>query len=211
MAEDLGNVRLNTKVESVIRRTDGKDTIIDITAGGETDRYKALIIATDLQAALNYLDAGTEEKALFQQVINYNYYIHLVEAESSYPGGSFLFLDEYGAAPTIGHMTALINRPYSQGLWTTGQLLPWDSTLDDLNEFLVQDFKDLQADVGQTIVQKQWTYFPHVNSKSLDAGFYPRLKALQGNNNTFYVGGILNFETVESTAAFAKYLMEEKF
>ena len=40
---------------------------------------------------------------------------------------------------------------------------------------------------------------------------YDRLEALQGHRKTFYVGGLLNFELVETIVEYSKALVEQKF
>jgi hypothetical protein len=40
-------------------------------------------------------------------------------------------------------------------------------------------------------------YFPHFDSAQLSAGWYGKLKALQGTKNTYYASGLNGFETVE--------------
>ncbi|MCW5318113.1 hypothetical protein GTQ43_31480 [Nostoc sp. KVJ3] len=57
----------------------------------------------------------------------------------------------------------------------------------------------------------KWTYFPHVTSEAMQAGFYDRLEAMQGQQKTFYVGGLLNFELVETIVEYSKSLVEKNF
>lgn len=57
----------------------------------------------------------------------------------------------------------------------------------------------------------KWPYFPHVTSEVMQAGFYDRLEALQGQRKTFYVGGLLNFELVETIVEYSKSLVEKNF
>ncbi|MFW7380812.1 MAG: FAD-dependent oxidoreductase [Oligoflexus sp.] len=211
LGESLRDVRLQSEVTQVRRLTKLDHTVIEVTANGVIDEFDYVIIATDLQAARQYLDVNMEESQLFSMVKNYNYYIHLVAAELTENPGTMIFLDEYGRKESIGHMTALINRQAAPMIWTTGQLFPWQANEDDLFSYLNHDFAALGGAIHQVIDRWQWTYFPHVLNDDLRAGFYPRLAALQGKNRTFYIGGILNFETVEGTAAFAKNLIEDQF
>ncbi|MCG6136918.1 MAG: hypothetical protein MET45_20155 [Nostoc sp. LLA-1] len=57
----------------------------------------------------------------------------------------------------------------------------------------------------------QWPYFPHVSSEAMQAGFYDRLEALQGQRQTFYVGGLLNFELVETIVEYSQHLVKKNF
>ena len=55
-----------------------------------------------------------------------------------------------------------------------------------------------------------WPYFQHV--RHTDFGkFYAGLEALQGQNNTYYVGGATNFELIEPILEYAKALVDREF
>lgn len=56
-----------------------------------------------------------------------------------------------------------------------------------------------------------WAYFPHVPVAAVDKGFYSELDGLQGTNRTFYCGGLLAFELVETIAEHAHKLVETHF
>lgn len=72
-------------------------------------------------------------------------------------------------------------------------------------------------DIGAKDPQKHafsnddWAYFPHVPYPAVDAGFYSELEGLQGENRTFYCGGLLAFELVETIAEHAHNLVERHF
>lgn len=57
----------------------------------------------------------------------------------------------------------------------------------------------------------EWPYFPHVFVESMQQGFYKGLEAQQGVNNTFYVGGLLAFELVETIAEYSRNLVKTHF
>lgn len=212
LAQDLGQVRTGAEVTQVVRRQTASGYEIDITAQGETETYEALIVSADPKTALNFLDATAAELELFSQVRSYPYVIHLFEAQGlPYQDGTMVFLDAYGTADTKGHVTAFVNRPKANYVWTSGQIMTWDMSIDESTAMLRQDLADLGGQVGEIYQRIQWNYFPYADSQSLRNGFYSKLKTLQGQNNTWYVGGVMNFETVESTAAFAKNLVNRNF
>ena len=43
------------------------------------------------------------------------------------------------------------------------------------------------------------------------AGYFDRIEALQGQQNTYYAGSLLSFETVEDAVAYSKKLVERFF
>jgi hypothetical protein len=57
----------------------------------------------------------------------------------------------------------------------------------------------------------RWPYFQHVHEDTMRAGFYTDLEALQGKQNTFYVGGVTNFELIEPIVRYAKHLVARHF
>ncbi|MFT5351188.1 MAG: hypothetical protein ACI9MF_002009, partial [Gammaproteobacteria bacterium] len=67
----------------------------------------------------------------------------------------------------------------------------------------------------------RWDYFQHVKTdvmmgeKNADntrkPGWYTRLEKLQGEQNTYYVGGATNFELIEPIASYTQNLVREKF
>jgi hypothetical protein len=212
LAQDLGNVRTGAEVTQVIRRKTAAGVEIDITAQGQTETYDALIVSADPKTALKFLDATADEAELFTQVHSYPYVIHLFEASGlPYKDGTMVFLDAFGTADTKGHVTAFVNRPRARQVWTAGQIMTWDMSLEETTELLREDLALLGGEVGEIYQRVQWNYFPYADSAALRDGFYRKLKALQGQNNTWYVGGLLNFETVESTAAYARKLVNTSF
>ena len=75
-------------------------------------------------------------------------------------------------------------------------------------------FEDLVAmgarDI-RVIAAKTWSYFPHVSTDDIRAGFYDSMSALQGRYGTYYVGSVMNMETVEHTAQFSAQLVDRCF
>ena len=56
-----------------------------------------------------------------------------------------------------------------------------------------------------------WAYFPHFSPGDVEAGIYNQLDNLQGGNRTFFAGGLLAFELVETIAEHAHYLVQKHF
>ena len=108
-------------------------------------------------------------------------------------------------------MTGLYNQFANDDVWTAGQLGSWDMDRDVIKGILKKDVAALGGEVDEILVQQTWSHFPHVKTKDLDEGFYQRMEQLQGISGTYYIGGIMNFDSVEHTARFAKNLMRRKF
>lgn len=58
---------------------------------------------------------------------------------------------------------------------------------------------------------RRWLYFQHVDTDSLNDGWYSKLEDLQGQQNTYYVGGATNLELIEPIALYAKHLVSRHF
>lgn len=57
----------------------------------------------------------------------------------------------------------------------------------------------------------RWPYFQHVTPEVMASGFYDRLEDLQGHRNTYYTGGLMNFELVEQIIAYGRDLVARYF
>jgi hypothetical protein len=91
------------------------------------------------------------------------------------------------------------------------QMAPPGTNRDELTEILKNDVEQLGGKFVDVITQKHWRYFPRVGTEDLRAGFYKRLDELQGQRGTYYIGAVLNFETLENTVDFAKKLILKHF
>ena len=67
-----------------------------------------------------------------------------------------------------------------------------------------------QRAAGQYHTFDCWPYFQHVSHTDFGK-FYAGLEALQGQNNTYYVGGATNFELIEPILEYAKALVDREF
>ncbi|MEW5800732.1 MAG: FAD-dependent oxidoreductase [bacterium] len=212
VAADLEDVRLNHTVEKVKRNDSGNSASIEVTANGLTETFDRIIISSDLKESLNFIDASEEEQELFSQVQSNNYNVHIVRADGiPYQVGTMVLLAKNTVPESIGHIMAIVGRETSPGVWTSYQLAPWGTSSDDIANLLQEDVKQLGGHVESIIIQKRWSYFPHVKSQSLYDGFYDRMEALQGKNGTYYIGGIMNFEAVENTCEYAEKIVATYF
>ena len=212
VAADLPDVRLHQEVTDVRRYFDGTGIKIAITAGGHTEIFDRLLISSNLYAAMEFLDETPEEASLFSRIQSYSYYIHQFHAtDIPYADDAMIFVTRNNVPETIGHFTAMISRSTVPGFWTTGQLVPWNTPVQDVVDLVSQDVQEIGGSLSSLVVQQPWNYFPHVKTTDLQQGFYQRLEALQGLNGTYFIGGLMNFEIVENTALHAKTLVHEFF
>ena len=57
----------------------------------------------------------------------------------------------------------------------------------------------------------RFTYFQHVTPEAIGKGYYKALQDMQGKDNTFYVGGVTDFELIEPIVQHSKYLVNKYF
>lgn len=52
-------------------------------------------------------------------------------------------------------------------------------------------------------------YFPHPLTEALESGFFQKFDDLQGKSRQFYVGGLFNFELVQSSMEHGRFIVEK--
>jgi hypothetical protein len=75
----------------------------------------------------------------------------------------------------------------------------------DLYRLLGSEYK------GQYYTYDRWTYFPHVSVDMFKEGFYDSLEGIQGDNKTFYTGGLMAFELIEPIVNYSDCLVKKYF
>jgi hypothetical protein len=207
IAGDL-HVETNTEVESIKRNIAGTELNeglkIEIVANGKTRVFDRLIISSPLDETLHYLDVSDEEKQLFSKIVNTDYYVTLFKGEGF---SKSLFVRDHIYPSTKGKTVAIFCKHCDSNVYTGYQICPPDTHPDELIEILKNDVEKLGGRFDEVITQKNWRYFPRVDTEALRAGFYERLDELQGQRGTYYIGAIMNFETLENTVDFAKKLV----
>lgn len=56
-----------------------------------------------------------------------------------------------------------------------------------------------------------WYYFPHVGSKDYADGWYEKVEAMQGKDNTYYAGEVMAFGDMEETVEYSRDLVRRFF
>eukprot|EP00889_Picochlorum_renovo_P005070 jgi/Picre1/32100/NNA_007448.t1 len=211
VGESLKDARLNSKVTSIQRTMEGNATRIQVDVDGVTEVYDYLILTPNLRDALDYLDANEQEVELFTQVQSYDLLVQLTKTTTSTEWPTTVFFNQYGTPNTSGHVVGMRNGIADDNVWCSGQINQQNASLEQMDVLHRKDFVAAGLSPVETVKQVSWNYFPHVDGKSLASGFYPKIDALQGNQNTFYLGSVFGFETVMGTADFANTLILKKF
>ena len=222
---DSLTVRYNAEVTKITRFKDGNQDKIEITACGQTKFFDRVIISAPLELAHHFMTLSEKEASLFKKIRNFEYYVTLIKLKKSLnkdpnlpdqplTGGVI----DHIYPDTIGHIVCVLKSMHNdENVYTFYQLNNWRKSPDEMFQILTDDIRTLGGEIDEKapnngiIIQKRWTYFPHVSTKDLQKGFYEDLMDLQGVQGTYYIGSIMDFESVEHTARFSKYLMERHF
>ena len=211
MAEEL-HVETSAEIETIRRNvTDSEsapESKIEIGVNGKTRAFDRLIISSPLDETVHYMDISEEEKELFGKITYTDYYVTLFKGEGF---NKSLFIRDHIHPSTKGKTVAIFCKHGDSNVYTGYQICPPDTHPNDLIEMLKNDVEKLGGRFSGVIIQKHWRYFPRVNTEDLRAGFYKRLDELQGQKGTYYIGAVLNFETLENTVDFAQKLVLKHF
>ena len=65
--------------------------------------------------------------------------------------------------------------------------------------------------VKERLYEQETYYCPHVSPEDYAAGWYDKLEAMQGKQNTYYAGEIISFGDMEDTCAASRDLIGRFF
>ncbi len=205
MAKEL-HVETNALIESIKRHESGP--VIEIVVNGKKRTFDRLIISSPLDETVQYMDVSDEEKDLFCKIEYSNYFVTLFLGEGF---DKTYFIRDHVHPSKIGKTVAICRRHPEENVFMGYQIAPWEAKPDDVLETLKEDITHLGGKIEEIITQKQWRYFPRLNTQNLKDGYYQRLDKLQGQKGTYYIGAVMNFETVENTIDFAQKLVKKYF
>jgi hypothetical protein len=91
-----------------------------------------------------------------------------------------------------------------------------ENEVETTREEVIKNVEELIADLEGTPEYPLnsydcWPYFPHYDLEQFSAGYYDQIASIQGENNTFYNGGLLCFELIEPIIEFSESLVERHF
>jgi hypothetical protein len=173
------------------------------------------------------LDMTAEEYAIFRNVKTRRYFTTAVRV-NQFPAaaGGYYFDIDYGVSPPAVNFHPNAGEPCAAYIPMTKANATDDAvavvyTYSDKPITQAEVFKNVIDGInslgGRQISQADildsdaWQYFPHVDADAMAAGFYDKVEALQGKNNTYWAGSLMNFELTERTAAYAMVLADKYF
>ncbi len=207
---------MNSEVTGV-RRENGK--VYVSVNGGEEQEFDKLIICTPLEMFMNYGDARDDEKELFSKIVCKEYFTMAVRtAEGNCPNISYYFFSNM-TNETIGHLMVFYHRWNAKEV-TDQPLITYtlrnhegyeDVPFDVAKDNTIADMEKCGLKVEKTERVDDWYYFPHVSCKDYADGWYDKVEAMQGKDNTYYAGEVMSFGDMEETAEYSREIVRRFF
>ena len=226
---------LNSDITKVVRGDK-----VTLTVNGKEEVFDKIIITAPLQVATEknpldnpyassldkWLDVTDEERALFSKIDYERYDTQAFQVEKDkYPDVSYYIVDNM-VPERMPHVMVYYRRwrgevdqqivSYSlrhHKTFNGGKELPYA----DNAKIVSQDMKDFDCPIRtvdgkeQIINHFQSYYFPHVYSEDYAAGWYDKVEAMQGKNNTFYAGEVMSYGDMDETIEYSHDLVERFF
>lgn len=204
-AEGL-EIRTGAEISAIKR--DPRKKAVTIIANGVSEVFDALLITSPLNKLDAFLDLTAQEKKLFSRIRHYRIASTLFEASEPLDTG---FLVENAHRERIGHVLGFEHYHQGSCCHVAFQIIEPDMDSKTVDRFLKEDVRKLNSKVQKIVFRKEWDYFYHVTTKALKNGFYETLNKLQGTRQTFYLGSVMNFETVDHCQEFAAFVVKNYF
>jgi hypothetical protein len=179
----------------------------------ETASFDYLVLACpQLPDVLKFLDLSDKEQKLFRQVVINPFYVTTYMAPGTERVAAVTFsLPE----PALGE-PHVVTRQYPESNFISiysrgdreGKI--GRKEIEANNRKFLREIAARDPD-APAMNSDDWAYFPHVPCAAVDAGFYSELEEMQGENRTYYCGGLLAFELVESIAEYSHHLVQTHF
>ncbi len=195
---------LNTTISNIER---GDQVTITTEKGAR--QFDALIIASPLDEALNYMDAAEQERELFSKILYVDYRTIACAVEglpnlSGYVPGNY-------SRQRAGHPVFWYHRHADSTTYTFYVLGDWKISDQEVTQNTKELVEKMGGQVKKVHTIAHWKYFPHVSPEVMRGGYFDRLEARQGAQKTYYAGELLNFSTVGLTAAYSEQLINRYF
>ena len=213
---------LRTEVVKIERPEEGTEGKIKVTVrhDGEerVEEFDQLIVTTPLDHFAEYADARPEEKELFGKIIHEKYVDFIASFEENKGPTISGYIFDNMSFKRLGHAMVYYHRwedlkancpsvVYALRNHTGSREVPYDITI----KRMMKDMARCGFPVKERLFEQETYYCPHVSPEDYADGWYDKLEAIQGKQNTWYAGEVLGFGDMEDTCAASKDLVERFF
>ncbi|RSN39693.1 hypothetical protein DMC64_37115 [Amycolatopsis sp. WAC 04197] len=205
VAAELEDVRLSTKVLSIERRDTATGGVLVHTDGGDVEADDLIVaVPPDRVAAAFDLSAREHDWA---RRVRYQRYRTTVAGVSGLPRDAFYLLGEFAdSSADRGHCIGFQHRYPESDVYTCYSYLGEDTARQLESDLAAHGGEDLRP-----LLHRDWALMPHFTSADVRAGVLEDLEARQGENHTYFTGGLLGFESVECAMSHALDLVRRQF
>lgn len=204
------------RLNSYISKVERKDDKVYVTVNGEVEEYDCVIITAPLQYMDEYFDATPEEKELFSKIDYERYDVIGCVLEEGYPeksgyiydnmtpkrlGDMILYYCRWRGEPDQVITAYCIRNHRNEGV----------KDYEECKEKVLKDMEICGMKVKEIEYQNSWYYFPHIFTEDYKNGWYEKVEAMQGKNNTYYAGEIMSFGDMEEVAEYSKSIVHRFF
>jgi len=209
MADQVEDLRLTCEVLQMVNEESGK---VRVETNQDTLYFDKVIYTASLHPISQMIQLSPAERALFESITyeRFRVYAYRVEGMPELSGYIPCNMDP----DRKGQMMAWYYRWADMGatdLITVYVAENESMTDQQMRESVENKLRELGGENIRLYMMKSWQQFPHVDSVALREGFYDQLDQMQGRNNIYFAGEIMNFPTLENCIVYAKYLVERFF
>lgn len=205
MAQNF-NVHLN---EEVLRVTAGT---VETNKGSY--QFDRIIISTNFKTAKKLLPATSDALDTLAASLRQTRYLVSIIRTPDLPEGAHrtYFFYPNMTYIRINHIQSLANYWEDAGLYVAYQQLDGKTTWDEARKILGDDLNiDLKVENLEVVKQMEWSYFDHIPVGKFSPEVREALNNVQGQDGIYFVGESLNFETADSAAENAKWVVQNIF
>ncbi|MEK3866923.1 FAD-dependent oxidoreductase [Paenibacillus sp. FSL H7-0716] len=209
MADQVNDLRLTCEVLFMEQEQDGQ---VRVETSQDIFYFDKVIYTAALEQMGDTVSLSSEDKTLLANITYewFRVYAYRVKGLPELSG----YIPRNMYPERKGHMMAWYYRWADMG--TTDLVTVYvaeNEAMTDLEmrETVENKLRELGGESIRLYMMKRWRHFPHVDSSALHEGFYERVDQMQGKNNIYLAGEIMNFPTLENCIIYAKHLVERFF
>jgi hypothetical protein len=204
------NVHLSSNITKIVRAESAVE--IQLSDSSSSQIFSHLVVSCPSEKIASLLSNPSESEVKLMKAIQYLDYCSFLIEFNYLPSKTHLFAAHKDAP--VGHFVDVIiqhpNIPIGIfQLYKTNEM-----TLESLVADIELDMKRLFGDnihIVKVHSMHQWDYMPHYSIEHTKEGYYELFESIQGENNTFYCGGLFNLELVEACISFSRDLVRRFF
>lgn len=209
MANQVEDLRLTCEVIHMAQDENGK---VRVETSQDILYFDKVIYTASLEHISHMVHLSPADKTLFESIIYERFRVYAYRVEGIPELSGYIPSNMY--ADRKGHMMAWYYRWADLGATDLVTIYVAENeamTDQQMRETVEEKLRELGGENIRLYMMKSWKQFPHVDSAALREGFYEQLDQMQGRNNIYYAGEIMNFPTLENCIVYAKHLVERFF